>query len=109
MSAVGTPKRANTCDSSTPVGPPPRIARLAGSSRVLVASRFVQGLIASRPSRLGTVETEPMATTIAPARSVRSGSLPDTVTVPGPVILAVPRRITAPALSNSWTCPASLG
>jgi hypothetical protein len=109
MRAVGTPKRANTWASSMPVGPAPRMARLAGSSRVLVASRFVQGAMSSRPSSFGTVETDPTPTTIVPARSVRSESPPETTTVPAPAIRAVPRTTMARAFSSSWTWPASLG
>ena len=60
-SVVGTPKRAKTWAISTPVGPAPSTTRLAGSSRVLVASRLVQGVMASRPSMAGTVEWEPTA------------------------------------------------
>src|SRR6266849_6680957 len=60
-----TPKRAKTCESSTPMAPPPRITRDSGSSSTLTASRFVQYFTRSSPGIGGTAGDVPVAITIA--------------------------------------------
>ena len=58
-----TPKRAKTCDSSTPMAPPPRMIIDSGNCSTLTASRLVQNLTRSRPGIGGTAGDVPVAIT----------------------------------------------
>ena len=109
MSVVGTPFRAKTWASSTPVAPAPRIARLAGSVWAVVASRLVQASIASSPSMCGIVGTDPTAITMNFASRARGGPSDVTETRPAPSRRPVPRTSVAPDRSRSLTWPASFG
>src|SRR4051794_8784458 len=88
---VATPNLAYTWAGSRPVGPPPRMSRLAGSSRVSVASRFVQTGTDSIPWSGGTLDDEPTATTMFLAPTSWLTSSWRTTTRPGALMLATPR------------------
>ena len=83
-----TPKRANTCPSSSPIAPPPRMASVEGSRSTLTASRLVQKGTSRSPGIGGTAGEVPVAITIA---LVASYTMPLTETFPGPASRPVPR------------------
>ena len=89
--------------------PPPMIARLAGASWALVASREVHGRASARPGMSGMSGSEPVLTTtacvavsadVAPSASVTS-------TVRSPVSRPCPRITSMPAPCAHSTCEAS--
>ena len=82
---------------------------LLGSSRRLVPSLFVQNPASARPSSVGTLPTEPTATTMFRASSSRGLPSTCTTTLPGPEMRAVPRTGTMPAASYARMCPESSG
>src|SRR5438067_1622469 len=100
INVTRAPTRAKNCASSHPTAPPPRTARLAGTSVVSVAPSFVQYSIASRPRIVGITGTEPVAMT---SRSYGS-SCPSTSTAPGSRTRPRPRTNSArwPASHSIW-------
>ena len=88
------PKRASICVSSTPTGPEPSTTTLEGTSRRVVASRFVQNGTSARPSTGGREVVVPVATTTRSVRSVRSPTRtsrpPPASSRPGPRTTSIP-------------------
>ncbi len=90
------PRRAKACPSSTPMAPPPRTAREAGSSFGIAAWRLVQNGTVSRPGTVGITAVLPLA--ITTARRAMSCSLP-IATVRRSVSFPSPRKSLAPVAS----------
>ena len=85
------------------------IARLAGTTLALVASRLVHGRASRSPSMSGMSESDPVATVTA-WRAVSTVVFPSgsvTVTSFGAVNRPWPRTRSIPALSSHRTWPAS--
>src|SRR6266550_2119122 len=65
MIATLTPNLANTWESSSPIGPPPRMISEGGRCSTLTASRFVQYSTSPRPGIGGIAGEVPVANTTA--------------------------------------------
>ena len=84
--------------SSTPMAPPPRMAREEGSSLGIAAWRLVQNSMGSRPGMGGIAAVLPLA--ITTARRATSCS-PPTITVRRSVSCPSPRKSLAPDVNST--------
>ena len=96
------PNRANAWASSSPIGPPPTTASVAGSTDASSASWFVQNGVSARPSIGGTEARVPGFSTTPRLASTRVVPPSDrsTSTTRGPASRPCPRSRRAPDLSR---------